>query len=65
MYKKCSIILYICIVLIGFLWIFMKKSSLNEASQKSILSYRVSDLEEIVDTFREMEIGRASCRERV
>lgn len=55
MYKKCSIILYICIVLIGFLWIFMKKSSLNEASQKSILSYRVSDLEEIVDTFREME----------
>lgn len=55
MYKKCSIILYICIVLIGFLWIFMKKSSLNAASQKSILSYRVSDLEEIVDTFREME----------
>ena len=55
MYKKCSIILYICIVLIGFLWIFMKKSSLNEASQKSILSYKVSDLEEIVDTFREME----------
>ena len=55
MYKKCSIILYICIVLIGFLWIFMKKSSLHEASQKSILSYRVSDLEEIVDTFREME----------
>ena len=55
MYKKCSIILYICIVLIGFLWIFMKKSSLNEASQKSIFSYSVSDLEEIVDTFREME----------
>ena len=55
MYKKCAIVLYICIVLIGFLWIFMKKSSLNEASQKSILSYRVSDLEEIVDTFREME----------
>ena len=55
MYKKCSIILYICIVMIGFLWIIMKESSLNETAEESILSYRISDLGEFVDTFREME----------
>lgn len=57
MYKKLSLLLYFSILLISVIWIGTKKELMSEQTVASIFQYRVSDLEQIMDTFYEKDNG--------
>ena len=53
MYKKLSLLLYLSVLLTGIIWIGTKKELVSERTVSSFYHYRVSDLEQIMDTFYE------------